>query len=184
MFSELRVTKPWCPCIEHLETHSFSKELKIDRKRDNGVITEIYHLLTEKRAQGFLFSCTSRRTRGARGDEGSGRDDLGGLIKRHGETTMPASWTTMLCQLTEDRWPISWPPHQQAPTGHRNRCQVTGETHTSNTVAYCCFLHSCVGQRRVSIVAEETQRLRLHQSVTFAIQRNGSSADYRPIRYK
>lgn len=83
--------------------HFFSKELKIDRKRDNGVITEIYHLLTEKRAQGFLFSYTSRRTREARGDEGSGRGDLGGLIKQHGATTMPASCTTMLCQLTEDQ---------------------------------------------------------------------------------
>lgn len=54
----------------------------------------------------------------------------------------------------------------------------------SNTVAYCCYLYSCVGQRGASIVAEETQRLRLHQSVTFAIQRNGPSTDYRPIRYK
>lgn len=86
-----------------MEIHSFSKELKIDRKRDNGIITKIYHLLTEKRAQGFLFSYTSRRTRGAHGDEGSGRGDLGGLIKRHGATTMPASWTTMLYQLTEDQ---------------------------------------------------------------------------------
>lgn len=29
-----------------------------------------------------------------------------------------------------------------------------------------------------TVVAEETQRLRLHQSVTFVIQRNGTSADY------